>query len=70
MSIRHEALPQYGRFPKPDPKYYPDTMVEIDGQMMRYGDLDPRYEWIEVTSTSYPHPVFVRGLHWADENPK
>ncbi len=60
---------QYGRYPRPDPKYYPDTMVEVDGRMVRYGDLDEKYDWIETTTFSDSHPVLVRGMHWADEEP-
>jgi hypothetical protein len=49
------------------PKYLPDTMVEAEGIMVRYGDLDQKFEWTEVTVYSDKHPVFVKGMHWADE---
>lgn len=51
------------------PKYLPNTMVEIrvdKPKMVRYGDLDDRYEWIEITKVDDRHPVFIRGMHWGD----
>jgi len=69
----YRVAPKYGRYPEPDPKYYPDTMVQIDGrdgsvQMIKYGDLDSKYEWVEVTLGD-AHPVFRRGKHWLDVEP-
>ena len=65
---------RYVRIPY-EPKYYPDTMVEIitlDSKqqmvryMVRYEDLDQAYEWIEITDIGHNHPVFMRGFHWND----
>jgi len=52
------------------PKYLPDTMVEIQVEdstrMVRYEDLDEKFEWIEITSMGDSHPVFTKGMHWGD----
>ena len=55
----------YGR-PEWMPKYLPDTMVEVDGKMVRYGDLDEKFEWLEMTSYQDIHPIFVIGMHYGD----
>ena len=48
------------------PKYLPNTMVEVEDKMVRYGDLDERFQWVEITMYKDPHPVFIRGIHYGD----
>ena len=62
---------RYGLIPY-EPKYYPDTMVEVttlggEQQMIRYEDLDQTCEWIEATDFGHNHPCFIRGMHWNDK---